>query len=265
MLFRSWRDCPTVFLRDDGVTLKAGDCHDSTDIAWTGTASTVYDGDRLSFSFSDFGATGESLDGWSVDGQMSVTQTAGGYGYNIDGNLDLTSIRGDESTLFWVHTEGAYGTYNGAWYADQYTGDLGIEAWGTSTVRSTNVPLAAPYGCSWGAHPAGEVLFGDQAGLRYDADGVTAVSLGMKGTDTGGADSGGSETGDTETGDSAAPKDSDSGDSAAPVDDGGDYDVPTFGSGVGCGSCIEGAIGDKWLDGCIEPSNPFDWPFPSPF
>lgn len=272
-----WRDCPTVFYRADGVTLRAGDCTDSTDIAWTGSLSTTWDDadQRLAFTFDDFGADAAGLDGWSVSGTMSVQTTDSGNGFLISDNLSLTSLKGEESTLFWVYTEAAYGTYDGTWYADHYEGQLGIEAWGTTSVRSTNVPLAAPYGCGWGKHASGEVLFGDQAGLAYATDDVTAVSLGFKGADTGAGDTGAGETGDSGGGDSgdSGPRDSgdsgdtpESGDSGTPPDDGGgDYEVPSFGNGGQCGTCVEGAIGDAWLEGCIEPANPFDWPFVAPF
>jgi hypothetical protein len=244
-----WRECPSVFLRDGGVTAQAGDCIDSGGTRWYGSVSLTTDGERDSITFNEFGAD-NGIGGWVADGTLSAERTPGGTGYILTTDVAVVSLAGGVSNLFWAKTESAYTTYDSYWYADRHDGTVGIQDWGTATVASRQVPLAFVYDCGWAAHTAGTMNFqGSNAASVQFYQGFLDIAMDPPATDTADTGSGAdtSETGDT----------------------GGDTDRPDFDDDDdpdgACGVCREAEISGTPLEECLDLTRTFSWPFPAPF
>jgi hypothetical protein len=263
-----WRDCPQVFLRADGLNVTADGCVDSTGVTWYGTASYTINAAEASavVSMNDFGAD-DGTGGWTMDGTVRIDEVSTGYLLTM--TASVVSLAGDTSYLMWADTETALAEYDGVTYADRITGTVGLQGWGTSDVEGLTLPIALAGGCTYGAHPAGTLLFrgsGDNAGFLAYSD------LSSAGGDTDAASAKGVDTGDT-----AAPADTgtdtgaDTGADTGGTDTGATDTADTGDTGTSettdltCNACPDGRVDGVLLDACVTVERLLDSPFPAPF
>lgn len=244
---QDWRACPSVYLRDDGVTAVANDCVDSAGYRWYGTMSTTEEEGRQSINYAEFGID-NGVGGWVADGTVSANITDSGSGYLIDTNVALVSLAGGVSTLFWVNTETAYTTYDERYYADRHEGSIGVQDWGVATIVGRQVPLADFVDCGWAAHTAGTINFqGSNAASVEFYQGFLDVALDPPATDTAG------DTGPADT----------SGDTGDDTDR-PDFDDDDDPDGA-CGTCREAEISGTRIEECLDLNRILSSPFPPPF
>ncbi|MDP2313336.1 MAG: hypothetical protein Q8P41_10555 [Pseudomonadota bacterium] len=239
-----WRDCPSVFLREDGGTSVTGnDCVDSTGVQWFGTASLSIDPEtgRQVIVMQGFGAN-DSVGGWMADGQVSVTPTL--TGYLMDTAVSVASLANDESFVLWADTASAYATYGDVVYADRSDGQVGVEGWGTAELTARLVPVSLLNDCGWASAFSGRLAFdSSNAALVTFNEGGLPVGLPPP-ADTGAT----GDTGDTGADDTGLPD----------VDDSDEPD------GV-CGICRNASIDGTSLGECMDLERVLSWPFPAPF
>jgi hypothetical protein len=268
---QDYRACPRVYAKTDGFTAQADDCVDSSGVSWSGGVTTIRNGRSTVVTLRDFGPD-DGVGGWQMDGQIRIEQTESGSGYLIDARGSVVSLAGEQSFLLWLDTSAAYAAYDGTWFADEVSGTVGLQDWGTASLAASRVPLALPRDCDYAAHFAGSLRFDGTntatIGFSRDAEEETsgADDTGGGDTDPGRAkargdtgDTGGDTGGDT-AGDTAETGDTD--DTADTSDTIPDADDEPDGE---CGVCATGTVNENVLEGCISPERALSWPFPPPF
>lgn len=251
-----YRDCPKVY-NSPSFVANGYDCVDSSGIQWSGTMSASVTGTATWFTLNQFGPTGVE-GGWVASGTIGVTETSGGY--TVDTTLELDSWDGDEQ-VWWIDTEMGLGESSSTYYAEHYTGTIGLQDWGTATVEGKNVLLGTVNGCTYANHGGGTLALAAANAVDY---GFSDSVLGPPAPPTSDTGSGGGDTGGPlDTGDTGDTGNSGSGGGSGSDDTG--TTTPDIGSGDACGICTSVSIdGDVETD-CISPDRTVAYAFPSLF
>lgn len=247
---QDYRSCPAYSATATGFALD-GDCSDSSDVSWEGAAELTTTGDVQTLTLRDFGVSGLA-GGWKADGTVTIETARGSTSTLLTARMTLTQLD-SPARLYWIDTTGAYtsdtdGT--GLYYADRYSGTIGVGDWGTATVDARRTTLGVANGCGYAEAGIGDadITGANALALHFHAPDAAGPRppAGDTGFDTGAPP----DTGDTASNDTAA-------DDTATDDTGALLDT-TGGTGCGCATLtLDGAD----IDTCAAPVRALTVPF----
>lgn len=267
MADQDYRTCPQIVVSDTTISATADGCDDSAQITWTGTMTYSDNGDAETVTFSKFGISHTEGD-WLVTGTLSDERTASFTAEIVKARLAITS-NVEPAKDYWLDTTTTY-TSDGSdyWYADTFSGTIGMEAWGLADISGAREYVPIVNNCYYGSAGAGSLAIegANRADLRFhedaayiipsDPDTVSRRMPPPPTTDTGYSpiDTGTTDTGTTDTG----PFDSGTTDTGG-TDTGNTTPGTTDEDSYACG-CATVNIGDSTVSECTVPTRAFAYP-----
>lgn len=152
-----FRTCPEYSGNSSAFTF-IGDCSDSADISWEGNATWSTTGYTTSIALDSFGVSGLA-GGWKASGSMELTTTRGSTGMFITSSLVMVQLDAP-AKVYWIDTDASYAIDETSQilYADEYTGNIGIEDLGTMSVDGQRMAVANANGCDYAEAGVGSSL-----------------------------------------------------------------------------------------------------------